>query len=102
MNTEWKPLNGIDEVTAAREAGMEIQVDILDEWKQWNGEGLGQWWFFGLKFRARHKQAKVLVKSICWRSLGGNLTYTKPDYQFYAKDWKRFPAGDLEGEVEDD
>jgi hypothetical protein len=101
MNTEWKYLSGIEEVTAARDAGLEIEVDILDEWEQWNGEGLGQWWFFGLKFRARPRTpAKALVKRICWTSTGGNLTWTSEDYQFYSKDWKRFQAGDIEGVVE--
>jgi hypothetical protein len=105
MNTEWKQLSGIEEVTAARDAGLEIEVDILDEWKPWNGEFsalLDQVWFKDLKYRARHRKlAKVLVKRICWTSIGGNLTWTKEDYQFYSKDWKRFPAGDLFGEVDE-
>jgi hypothetical protein len=44
--------------------------------------------------------AKVLVKRLCWTSTGGNLTWTSEDYQLVTKDWKRFPAGDLAGEVE--
>jgi hypothetical protein len=162
MNTEWKQLSGIEEVTAARDAGMEIEVDILDEWKPWSGEFdtlLAQVWFKDLKFRARPREpkvetyddqidaaryrwlrkrrkgmltvslfgnhcktiedvdsmidaligdekgesaklAKVLVKRICWTSTGGNLTWTNEDYQFYSKDWKRFNAGDIEGEVD--
>lgn len=169
--SEWKYLSGIEEVTAARDAWMEIEVDILDEWRPWTGEFCGlldQVWFKYLKFRARprkpsvinteaqtgenevsewhelngieevaaavaegmeiqvqhedtdwflwpglvwnanhvkyrarpRKPAKVLGKRICWTSTNGNLTWTNEDYQFYAKDWKRFPVGDLEGEVE--
>jgi hypothetical protein len=176
MNTEWKQLSGIEEVTAARDAGMEIEVDILDEWVPWHGEygalvdrlkfrarqlnhlryrirqpnptnvkteaqtgenevsewhelngieevaaavaegmeieirhgDVYQWepwpgliWYSTSQYRARHPApAKVLVKRICWTSTGGNLTWTKEDYQFYSKDWKRFPAGDTEGEVD--
>jgi hypothetical protein len=167
MNTAWKPMNGFEAVNAAEKADMEIEVNILDEWKPWSGEfdtllahvwfkdlkfrarqrnpteaqtgenkvsewhelngieevaaaskeGMeieckkvlgtdfqpweGQDWFAGWQYRARHKApAKVLVKRICWTSTGGNLTWTKEDYQFYSKDWKRFPAGDIEGEVD--
>jgi hypothetical protein len=38
MNTEWKQLNGFEAVNAAEKADMEIEVNILDEWKPWNGE----------------------------------------------------------------
>jgi hypothetical protein len=202
MNTEWKYLNGFEAVNAAEKADMEIEVNILDEWKPWSGEFdtlLAQVWFKDLKFRARprkpaehelktdpqvfddvldgrktfeirkddrgfrvgdtlklrktlntgeemaagapllysplplfvevtyilrgpiygladgwvimgikHKAgqcgtspapAREPVKSICWRSVGGILTWTSEDYQFYAKEWKRFQAGDIEGEV---
>jgi hypothetical protein len=56
MNTEWKYLNGLEAVNAAEKADMEIEVNILDEWKPWNGELgalLDQIWFKDLKFRAR-------------------------------------------------
>lgn len=170
--SELKELNGIEEITAARDAGMEIVVDILGEWKPWNGEFgalLDQIWFKDLKFRARQRNpsnanteaqtvenevsewhylkgieevgaavaegmeieckraigrefeawvgadwfvgweyraraprpAKELVKSICWRSKSGNLTWTAENYVFYSKDWKRFPAGDIKGDVEE-
>lgn len=57
--SEWKALYGIEEVTAARKAGMEIEVDILDEWKPWSGEFdtlLVHVWFKDLKFRARPRK----------------------------------------------
>lgn len=162
MNTEWKHMSGFEAVRAAEKPDMEIEVDILGEWKPWNGELgvlLDQVWFKDLKFRARPRKpefetfddkidaaryrwlrkrrkgaliaslfgngSKTIedvdsiiddligdekvesskpttewVKSICWRSLGGNLTWTSEDYQFATKEWKRFPAGDIEGEVE--
>jgi hypothetical protein len=56
MNTEWRPMNGFEAVNAAEKADMEIEVNILDEWKPWNGELgalLDQIWFKDLKFRAR-------------------------------------------------
>jgi hypothetical protein len=56
MNTEWKYMNGFEAVHAAGKADMEIEVNILDEWKPWNGEFgglLAQVWFKDLKFRAR-------------------------------------------------
>ena len=43
--------------------------------------------------------AKVQVKSLCWREAGGNLTWRNEGAEV-AKCWERFPAGDIEGEVE--
>jgi hypothetical protein len=100
MNTEWRTLDGIVEFGAAVATGMEIECKRLlgGQFEPW----VGQDWFVGWAYRARHPApAKELVKSIRWRSLGGNLTWTSEDYQFYAKDWKRFPAGDLFGEVDE-
>jgi hypothetical protein len=99
MTEEWKPLNGIEDVAVAVATGMEIECKRLfgGQFEPW----VGQDWFAGWTYRARHKApAKVLVTRICWTSLGGNLTWTSEGYQFYSKDWKRFPAGDLAGEVE--
>ena len=46
------------------------------------------------------KETKV-VKSLCWRSKNiGCLVWG--DEKFSASGYQRFPAGDIEGEVEDD
>jgi hypothetical protein len=55
-------MNGFEAVNAAEKADMEIEVNILDEWKPWNGELgalLEQIWFKDLKFRARPRKPKV-------------------------------------------
>lgn len=104
MNTEWKDLYGIVEVAAALAAGMEIETKCVIR-----------------KYRARprahspadraelglpeqldpiSKPAMKKVKSICWRQVGGSLTWTSDEPVFATLDWKRFPAGDIEVEGE--
>lgn len=103
MSDEWKELNSIVEVAEAVAAGMEIEVqtdpgnDKYCPWKWWDGKV----WYSSYLFRARPCQPKtVKVVSLCWRSAGGNLTWAYDEVDFTKNGWVRFPAGDIEGEVE--
>lgn len=97
--SEWKPLNTILDVAAAKTAGMEIEVYDTDveDWVPWQGI----YWFSDWNFRARPRKPKtVKVKSLCWRGKGtGHLVWwdalANPGEGFV-----RFPAGDISGDVE--
>lgn len=45
------------------------------------------------------KKTKV-VKSLCWRFIDGDLVWRDKDWPNAPPNWKRFPAGDREGEIE--
>jgi hypothetical protein len=99
--SEWEELNGIIEVAEAVAAGMEIEVCVEDLWGMWGGET----WYGNLQYRAHpNKPAKVQVKSLCWRHEKGALFWgdesTLQTGQGPALGFVRFPAGDIEGEVE--
>ena len=47
------------------------------------------------------KQVKT-VKLLCWRDPEGGLLTWRSNGIPCAEEWQRFPAGDIEGEVEDD
>ncbi len=101
MNTEWVELKGILDVAAAKTAGMEIEVYDTDVegWVPWQGIH----WFSDWSFRALTSKPKtVKVKSLCWRNTDGNLLWLeegkRPTIVFLQ--CQRFPAGDIEGEVE--
>ena len=47
------------------------------------------------------KQVKT-VKSLCWRDPENGLLTWRSNGIPCAEEWQRFPAGDIEGEVEDD
>lgn len=100
MTNEWKPLNGIVEVTAAFSEGMEIEflheAGEVAGWVQWDGTS----WSTTMRYRARHRKPKtVMVKSLCWRHDTGSLIWTA-DKNAAIVGYKRFPACDIQGEVE--
>ena len=100
MTTEWRNLPTMADVAAAQAAGDEIEVRRLGEfdYTEWSGTA----WAMAWSFRARPRQPKMKkVKSLCYRStVSGELTWRKEELPII--NWKRFPAGDIEGEVEDD
>lgn len=108
MTTEWRDLLTLQDVAAAIEAGDEIQVGntrlgVPCNWYKWDGEG----WSIGLDYRARPRQPKkLLVKSSCWRNNDdGSLVWANESIVVLSvPNWRRFqrfPAGDIEGEVEE-
>jgi hypothetical protein len=99
MSTEWVELNGIEDIARAKVEGWEIEYSTKDGWSKWNGTG----WYAGWTFRGRPEQPKkVVVTSECWRNKqhGGLSWAANPITGTYSKDWQRFPAGDITGEVE--
>lgn len=103
---DWKPLNGIVETAKAMMAGMEIEVfhDALG-WLPW----VATTWYANSSYRARPRKPEPKeqiqpttkrVKSLCWRdSVDGELKWTDEGINKEGR-WKRFPIGDLEGDVE--
>lgn len=103
MTTEWRDLPTMADVAAAQAAGDEIQANHTDRDTYWI-EWVGVRWFAETRYRARPRQPKMKkVKSLCWRDESGDLTWTDEGIGFTTESgWQRFPAGDIEGEVEDD
>lgn len=98
MSEEWKELPTIGDVACALADGMEIeyqQAMNAHSWNPWDGFT----WYHDCKYRARPRKETKLVKSLCWREAGGNLTWRNEGAEM-VKCWERFPAGDIEGEVE--
>lgn len=97
---EWTELKGIVEVADSVAAGEEIECKraIGRDFEPW----AGCYWFAGWLYRARpRKPAKVLVKSICWRhKTNGSLKWYAEHVPARLQS-VRFPAGDIEGEVEE-
>jgi hypothetical protein len=102
MSEEWKDLPTITDVGEAVAAGMEIEIqydpgnDKYCPWKTWDGKH----WYETYLFRARQSKPKtVKVKSLCWRHPAGDLVWSGETCNFAM--FKRFPAGDILGEVEE-
>jgi hypothetical protein len=97
--SEWKELKTIGQVAEAHEAGMEIEVnhDCHIGWQSWAGTV----WYSSAKYHARPRKPKMVkVKSLCWRQeSSGGLLWRCEGYDI-GENWKRFPKGDIEGEVE--
>jgi len=98
MSNEWKELNSITEVVEAIVAGMEIENQLYNlTWETWREAA----WYADRNYRARpRKPAMKRVKSICWRHREGYLSWVDEGYGPFGPAWKRFPAGDISGEVE--
>lgn len=97
--SEWQELKKLHEVGAAMLEGWEIECkrELGGEFAPWAGVD----WFAGWQYRARPKHAAVMVTSLCWRHENSGVlcwraaTWVGPD------GYVRFPAGDIEGEVEE-
>jgi hypothetical protein len=96
---EWKELKNIVEVSAAAAERMEIEFQNprSNDWCPWKGEA----WFSHCLYRARPlKPVKMQVKSLCWRESSGFLYWRDETWKQSNTEAKRFPSGDLTGEVE--
>lgn len=83
------------DVAAAKEANNEIECHNGRKWVLWPG----RFWNAGVKYRGRPRQPKKrVVKMLCW--FDGEDLFWKPDGH-PVMHWQRFPAGDIEGEVEE-
>jgi len=99
MSTEWIELKTGKEVFDRAAEGWEIELLNADIWTKW---GVASW-SAGWKFRGRPPQPKTkTVTSECWRnSISGNLCWALPSSTITEKNWQRFSAGDIAGEVEE-
>lgn len=103
MTTEWRDITDPKELFSLDLSEWEIHRyhDRTEEWYGWHGSD----WQYNQRFRARPRQPKKrVVKSLCWRNkLDGTVDWASDDIGFNSSsEWQRFPAGDIEGEVEDD
>ena len=101
-NDTWIELNNIEDVARAKVEEWEIEVyDTGDRWTTWHG----MFWNATWKMRGRPKQPRtVTVTSECWRWDNGYLTWKEPKApmtEFMEGNAKRFPAGDITGEIEE-
>jgi hypothetical protein len=103
MSNEWQELETMWAVANAESKGMVIEVqddpgnDKYSPWEKWDGK----FWSSRPLYRAcPRKPAKVMVKSLCWRHERGALMWGDEACVQQSPEWKRFPAGDREGEVE--
>ena len=95
MSNEWRDLPTMADVAAAMDVGDEIQVDGYSGWEEW----YGTMWALNMQYRARPRQPKMKkVKLLCW--FNGEDLFWKPE-DHPVVHWQRFPAGDIEGEVEE-
>ena len=99
MTQKWIEIKGLQRIAKAQADGLEIEHRFEQPhglWCAWNG----RWWDGRYQFRARPPQPKIKkVKSLCWRnSENGALVWLDKVADSW---WQRFPAGDIEGEVEE-
>jgi hypothetical protein len=101
MTAEWTELNTLQDVAKAQADGWEIEyASVENEWLAWGGGA----WMNGILYRGRPKQPKTrTVTSECWRHMrDGEVRWRDPESDWnFVSDWKRFPAGDFVGEVEE-
>ena len=98
MSNEWKELNTILDVAAAKTAGMEIMwthPEQLQDWHNW----CGKTWAQDMRYRARpSKPAMKKVYMFAYFN-GKSLLWDTAKPETYAH-LKRVPAEDKEIEVE--
>jgi hypothetical protein len=97
--SNWKDLTNTAMVMIAADKGWEIEERWRSDWRKWMGRG----WNRETEYRGRPAQPKkVTVTSKCWRhEKYGSLSWGDPSRSCYTNEWQRFPAGDLQGEVEE-
>jgi hypothetical protein len=102
MSNEWLDLPYIWDVAGALDKGWEIEFQIdpgndkYCQWLAWRGND----WRKNYLYRGRPAQPKkVTVTSECWRSDDGCLDWAEAEKDFIGEGWKRFPAGDITGEI---
>ena len=95
----WITLDTLEKVSNSHIEGWEIQYRTVGgEFGWWMGDAWRKDWIF----RGRPKQPRtVTVTSECWREITGVLTWRNPNNPDLGKFWKRFPAGDITGEIEE-
>ena len=95
----WNPLPDMDSIVKAQAWDWEIERFFNEDWRNWDNNDWKSCWFF----RGRPKQPKkITVTCECWRNKHGVLTYRNPGQsELSTNEWKRFPAGDITGEVEE-
>ena len=98
-NGKWNPLPDIEQVANAKILGWEIEVCVGNNcWHPWNKQS----WNEQASYRGRPKQPRtVTMTSECWRWGDGALVWREPNNIPAGDRWKRFPAGDITGEVEE-
>lgn len=96
MSDGWKELPTLKDVARAIDEEMEIEV-FTSAWFPWSGMA----WNSNMSFRARpRKPVAKKVKSLCYRdSVYGDL-FWRIEECIPVGNTQRFPAGDIEGEVE--
>ena len=102
MSNEWIELNGIEDVARAKVEGWEIEVlDTGSRWTAWNPVRWNATW----KMRGRHAQPKTRTIALeCWVHLPSGTTTTRlagDPLLDNEESYRRFPAGDITGEVEE-
>jgi hypothetical protein len=99
-NEEWTDLRDLNEVAIAQKSRWKIEIYLpsIEKWEEWTGIA----WAMYRKYRGRPAQPKkVTVTSECWRNHNtAAITYTSVGCGMIDP-WKRFPAGDITGEVEE-
>ena len=102
MSNEWQDLPNMAAVCAVQADRWYIEVKESDgTWIPW----LGNVWSASLDYRGRPKQPKTEKVTLeCWMHGSTGSTCTrKAELNDDLKTngcWQRFPAGDIEGEVE--
>ena len=94
--TDWEEITDPEELFRLKREGWEIQINGFSGWEKWEGTTC----IFNMRYRARPctKTKTKKVKLLCW--FDGEDLFWKPE-DHPVMHWRRFPAGDIEGEVEE-
>jgi hypothetical protein len=100
MNEEWSDLPSLLSVAKAEADRWQIQASKdAEDWVPWVGGA----WFENIYYRGRPKHpVERIIASKCWYdNLDGSLTWRDSVFDIGCDRFKRFPAGDITGEVEE-
>jgi hypothetical protein len=100
MNEEWVTLPTLLSLAQAHTNGWEIETELFPcTWVPW----LGITWGNDTGYRGRPKQpVERIIASKCWYdNLDGSLTWRDSVFDIGCDRFKRFPAGDITGEIEE-